>query len=326
MASKKLNNIFIKDAFSVAGPVERKGSIKNYDLEMDDYYYKEKTFEQAEIKMQRVVIDNVLQKNHLLNKDIDVLVSGDLSNQISVSCYAASHYKIPFFGVYSACASFVESLIVASELIENKRNAYAICVTSSHNLNAEKQFRYPIEYGAPKPLTTTFTATGAVATCLSKEKTNVKVESYTIGEVIDKGIKDASFMGAVMAPAAAHVLVKHLEEMKRNVDYYDLVLSGDLGCVGASILKEYLKRAYNIKMKKYLDSGCELYLKSQEETFSGASGPVALPLYLFNKILKEKKYSKILIIGTGSLHNPTIVNQKMSIPAVAHAISLEVTK
>ena len=175
MASKKLNNIFIKDAFSVAGPVERKGSIKNYDLEMDDYYYKEKTFEQAEIKMQRVVIDNVLQKNHLLNKDIDVLVSGDLSNQISVSCYAASHYKIPFFGVYSACASFVESLIVASELIENNRNAYAICVTSSHNLNAEKQFRYPIEYGAPKPLTTTFTATGAVATCLSKEKTNVKV-------------------------------------------------------------------------------------------------------------------------------------------------------
>ncbi len=326
MASKKLNNIFIKDAFSVAGPVERKGSIKNYDLEMDDYYYKEKTFEQAEIKMQRVVIDNVLQKNHLLNKDIDVLVSGDLSNQISVSCYAASHYKIPFFGVYSACASFVESLIVASELIENKRNAYAICVTSSHNLNAEKQFRYPIEYGAPKPLTTTFTATGAVATCLSKEKTNVKVESYTMGEVIDKGIKDASFMGAVMAPAAAHVLVKHLEEMKRNVDYYDLILSGDLGCVGASILKEYLKRAYNIKMKKYLDSGCELYLKSQEETFSGASGPVALPLYLFNKILKEKKYSKILIIGTGSLHNPTIVNQKMSIPAVAHAISLEVTK
>lgn len=326
MASKKLNNIFIKDAFSVAGPVERKGSIKNYDLEMDDYYYKEKTFEQAEIKMQRVVIDNVLQKNHLLNKDIDVLVSGDLSNQISVSCYAASHYKIPFFGVYSACASFVESLIVASELIENKRNAYAICVTSSHNLNAEKQFRYPIEYGAPKPLTTTFTATGAVATCLTKEKTNVKVESYTMGEVIDKGIKDASFMGAVMAPAAAHVLVKHLEEMKRNVDYYDLILSGDLGCVGASILKEYLKRAYNIKMKKYLDSGCELYLKSQEETFSGASGPVALPLYLFNKILKEKKYSKILIIGTGSLHNPTIVNQKMSIPAVAHAISLEVTK
>ena len=326
MASKKLNNIFIKDAFSVVGPVERKGSIKNYDLVMDDYYYKEKTFEQAEIKMQRVVIDNILQKNHLLNKDIDILVSGDLSNQISVSCYAASHYKIPFFGVYSACASFVESLIVASELIENKRNAYAICVTSSHNLNAEKQFRYPIEYGACKPLTTTFTATGAVATCLSKEKTNVKVESYTIGEVIDKGIKDASFMGAVMAPAAAHVLVKHLEEMKRSIDYYDLVLSGDLGCVGASILKEYLKRTYNIKMKKYLDSGCELYLKSQEETFSGASGPVALPLYLFNKILKEKKYSKILIIGTGSLHNPTIVNQKMSIPAVAHAVSLEVTK
>lgn len=326
MASKKINNVYIKDAFSIAGPVEQNGLIKNYDLHMDDYYYKEKTFEQAEIKMQRVVIDNILQKNHLLNSMVDVLVSGDLSNQISVSCYAASHYNIPFFGVYSACASFVESLIVASTLIESDKKGNAICVTSSHNLNAEKQFRYPIEYGSQKPRTTTFTATGAVATYITKEKSNIKIESYTIGEVVDKGIKDASFMGAVMAPATASVLVKHLEEMKRNVDYYDLILTGDLGCVGASILKEYLKRAYNMKMKKYLDSGCELYLKSQEETFSGASGPVALPLYLFNKILKEKKYSKILIIGTGSLHNPTIVNQKMSIPAVAHAVSLEVTK
>ena len=117
MASKKLNNIYIKDAFSIAGPVEKKGSIKNYDLVMDDYYYGEKTFEQAEIKMQREVIDNLLLKNKLMNSEIDVLVGGDLSNQISVSCYAASNYNIPFFGVYSACASFIEGLITASELI-----------------------------------------------------------------------------------------------------------------------------------------------------------------------------------------------------------------
>lgn len=326
MASKKLNNIYIKDAFSVAGPVEKNGSVKDYDLVMDDYYYKEKTFEQAEIKMQRVVIDNILRKSKLLISEIDILVSGDLSNQISVSCYAASNYNVPFFGVYSACASFIESLIVASELIESKKKANAICVTSSHNLHAEKQFRFPIEYGAPKPATTTFTATGAVATLLTKTPSRIKLESYTIGTVKDLGCKDATHMGAVMTPAAASVIMNHLTEMNRSIDYYDLILTGDLGCIGSKILKEYLKRAYGIKMRRHTDAGCELYLKSQEETYAGASGPVALPLYLYNKILKEKKDMKILLVGTGSLHNPFFVNQKLSIPAIAHAVSLEVSK
>ena len=324
MDSKKLNSVYIKDAFSIAGPVEKEGSIKDYDLVMDDYYYRAKTFEQAEIRMQRVVIDNLLRKNHLLHSDIDLLVSGDLSNQISVSCYAASNYNIPFLGVYSACASFVEGLILASELIETRRKANAVCVTSSHNLAAEKQFRFPIEYGAPKPKTTTFTATGSVAVLLTKDKTDLRLESYTIGSVIDMGMMDASHMGAVMAPAAAKVITNHLQELNRSIDYYDMILTGDLGCIGSKILKEYMKRSYGIKMSNHIDAGCELYLKSQEETFAGASGPVALPLYLFNKILKQKKPKKILLIGTGSLHNPFLVNQKLSIPAIAHAISLEV--
>jgi len=324
MASKKIDNVFLRDAFSIAGPVEKRGSIQTYDLTMDDYYYKMPTFEQAEIKMQRVVIENILQKNHLLYRDIDLMVGGDLSNQISVSSYAASKYHIPFLGVYSACASFVESLIVASMMMENKKTSNMLCFTSSHNLAAEKQFRFPIEYGAPKPNTTTFTATGAVSVLMTKEASRVKVESYTIGSIVDMGVTDATHMGAVMAPAAANVLVSHLEEMNRSVSYYDLILTGDLGCIGAKILDEYLKRNHGIRMKNYMDAGCELYLKSQEETYAGASGPVALPLYLFNKILKQKKYKKILIIGTGSLHNLFFVNQKLSIPAIAHAVSLEV--
>lgn len=325
MTSKKLNNIYLKDSFSLAGPVESRGAIKDYDLVMNDYYYNTKTFEQAEIKMQKVVIDNLLNKTKLLNSDIDFLIGGDLSNQVSVSGYAASSYNIPFLGVYSACASFVEGMIVASELLEGKRKGQAIVVTSSHNLHAEKIFRFPIEYGAPKPKTTTFTATGAVATMLTKEPSNVKVESYTIGKVVDMGISDVTGMGAVMAPAAAKVIMDHLLDNNRSIDYYDLVLTGDLGCIGGKILKEYLKRAYDIKIKNHLDSGCELYLKSQD-TYSGASGPVALPLYLFNRVIKQGKYKKILIVGTGSLHNTFFVNQKLTIPAVAHAISLEVTK
>ena len=324
MASKKFNNVYIKNSFSLAGPVEKQGSIKDYDLVMDDYYFQAKTFEQAEIKMQKTVIDNLLNRSKLINSEVDLLVSGDLSNQISVSSYAASNYSIPFFGVYSACASFVQSLITGADFLDNKKKGNVICVTSSHNLHAEKQFRFPIEYGAPKPTTTTFTATGAVACLLTKEQTNIKIESYTIGKVIDMGCKDASHMGAVMAPAAANVIMSHLTELERDINYYDLILTGDLGCIGSKILSEFLKRAYGLKMKQHLDAGCELYLKSQEETYAGASGPVALPLYLFNKVLKQKKKQKILIVGTGSLHNPFFVNQKLSIPAVAHAVSLEV--
>lgn len=324
MASKKFNNVYIKNSFSLAGPVEKQGSIKDYDLVMDDYYFQAKTFEQAEIKMQKTVIDNLLNRSKLINSEVDLLVSGDLSNQISVSSYAASNYSIPFFGVYSACASFVQSLITGADFLDNKRKGNVICVTSSHNLHAEKQFRFPIEYGAPKPTTTTFTATGAIACLLTKEQTNIKIESYTIGKVIDMGCKDASHMGAVMAPAAANVIMSHLTELERDINYYDLILTGDLGCIGSKILSEFLKRAYGLKMKQHLDAGCELYLKSQEETYAGASGPVALPLYLFNKVLKQKKKQKILIVGTGSLHNPFFVNQKLSIPAVAHAVSLEV--
>ena len=324
MASKKFNNIYIKNSFSIAGPVEKQGSIKDYDLVMDDYYFNEKTFEQAEIKMQKTAIDNLLNQSKLINSEIDLLVAGDLSNQISVSCYAASHFSIPFFGVYSACASFTQSLIAGAEFLDNKRKGNVICVTSSHNLYAEKQFRFPVEYGAPKPSTTTFTATGAVACLLTKEETKIKLESYTIGKAIDMGCKDASHMGAVMAPAAANVIMNHLTELNRDINYYDLILTGDLGRIGGKILNEFLKRAYGVKMKQHLDAGCELYLKSQEETYAGASGPVALPLYLFNKILKQKKHQKILLVGTGSLHNPFFVNQKLTIPAVAHAVSLEV--
>ena len=326
MASKKINNVYIQSFFSIAGPVEAKGSIKDYHLVMDDYYYKCKTFERSEIKMQRVVIDNLLYKNNLLHSDIDCLISGDLSNQIAVSSYAASQYNIPFLGVYSACASFVESIILGSNILDSRKNGNIVCVTSSHNLNAEKQFRYPIEYGAHRRDTTTFTSTGSVASLLTNRPSDLKIESYTIGTVTDMGQKDASHMGAVMAPAAAKVLVEYLADLKRDIDYYDIILTGDLGSIGSKILKAFLQKNFGIKLKKHIDAGCELYLKNQEETYSGASGPVALPLYLFHKVLKKKNYKKILIIGTGSLHNPFFVNQKLSIPVIAHAVSLEVLK
>ena len=262
MASKRFKNIYLNDFITLVGPLEKESHLKKYNLIMDDYYYGEKTFEQAEIKMQKSVIDQLLKQNSLKNADISLLVGGDLTNQIAITSYSAKNYNFPFLGLYSACATFVESLIVAATFVESGCKK-VIGVTSSHNLTAEKQFRYPIEYGAPRPHTATFTTTGAISTLISKKESKIKIESATIGTPIDMGISDANNMGAVMAPAAASTLMLHLTELKRDINYYDLILTGDLGCVGAKILEDYLLTNYNIKMKKYLDAGCELFLSSQ---------------------------------------------------------------
>lgn len=322
MASIKYNNVYIKDAFSVAGPLESEGKIRKYDLMIDDYYYKEKSFIDAEIKMQRVVIDNLLYRNKLAKK-IDLLIGGDLSNQIAITNYSAMHFDMSFLGVYSACASFAEGLIVAGSFVESKEIKNTIVITSSHNLNAERQFRFPIEYGAPRASTTTFTATGAVGAIVTNEKSKIKLESATVGKVVNFDQYDATHMGAVMAPSAIQVLLSHLNDLKRTVDYYDVILTGDLGSIGSEIFLECLKVNHGIKLKNYMDAGCEIFLSSQE-IYSGASGPVTLPLVLFNKILKNNKYKKILIIATGSLHSKDTTNQKKVIPSIAHAVSLEV--
>lgn len=323
MTSKKFNNVYLKDKFSIVGPLEQNSLLKNYNLAMDDYYYGEKTFEQAEIKMQKVVLDNLLTNNKLTESKVDVLIGGDLVNQISISSYNASKYRIPYLGVYSACATFIEELIIGSSLISGKLAKNIITITSSHNLNAERQFRYPVEYGAIKKHTSTFTATAAIASLITSEPTNIKIESATIGKVVDMGIKDVNNMGAVMAPAAADVLNTHLIEMKRNINYYDLILTGDLGKIGKDLFLELLNKVYNLPLKKYLDAGCEIYT-AKEETYAGASGPVALPLVLFDRVLNCKKYKKILLIATGSLQSVQLANQKLGIPGIAHALSLEV--
>lgn len=323
MASIKFNNIYLKDWLTIAGPLESNSKLKKIDYKMNDYYYGESTFEKTEAKMQSMVIENLLIKNKLIRKDIDLLVGGDLLNQITATSYASVNSPISLIGVYSACATFPEILIVGSMFLQDKKMKNILGVTSSHNLSAERQFRYPVEYGSPKPHTSTFTTTAAISTLLTKEVGKIKIESATIGKVTDLGVTDCNNLGAAMVPAAAKTLSEHLSDLKRDINYYDIILTGDLGLVGSDILKEYCNINYNLNLKKHLDAGSELYLKNQE-TYSGGSGPTCLPLVLFNKILVSSKYKKILIIGTGALHSPTFLNQKSSIPAIAHAVSLEV--
>lgn len=323
MASLKFDNVYLNDWLTLTGPIESDSKLKKIEFKMDDYYYGEKTFEQAQIKMQKTVINNILLKNNLKTNDIDLIVGGDLLDQISATDYACIDFPISLLGIYGACSTFPESLIIGSTFLQDKNIKRILGITSSHNLASERQFRYPIEYGISKPHTSTFTTTAAISTILSKEPSKIKIESATIGSIVEFGIKDANNMGAVMAPAAAKTLNEHLNNLKRDINYYDLILTGDLGCVGMEIFKEFCLQNYNIKLKKYMDAGCELYLKSQE-TYSGGSGPTCLPLILFNKIFTNNRYKKILIIGTGALHSKTLVNQKLAIPAIAHAVSLEV--
>ncbi len=328
----KYDNVFVNETATVAGPLEAKGPIgKSFDKTYDDYYFGLKSLESAEVKLFRESLDILLRKCNMINDSIDLLIAGDLSNQIAVSCYGGSPYKIPFLGVYSACATTMESIIIGSSLIESKKINNCICTTSSHNLVSEKQFRNPIEYGAPKPLTATFTATGGASVLLSNKKSNIKVEAATIGKMIDIGYNDANNMGAAMAPAAADTIFWHLKNLNKTVDDYDLILTGDLGKFGKDILREYISKQYKIKLdKNYDDCGTILYdLNKQKDITAGGSGPVCSALvnygHIFN-LMKDKKLKKVLLVTTGALFNPTFLYQKENILGIAHAVSFEVVK
>ena len=245
----KYKNVYIKDTLTIAGIYESNGPLNKYfDYHYKkDFYFGEKSFEKAEIKLLKDGINYLLKKTKTKEENIDLILSGDLQNQIVSSNYAIRNYKIPFLGLYNACSTIAEAIIIASTMIDAKKINNCIVATSSHNMAAEKQYRNPTEYGTPKPLTSTFTTTGSAQALLTNEKTNIKVESTTIGKIIDKGIKDVNHMGAVMAPAAADTIYNHLKNLNRNPDYYDLILTGDLGKYGKEILINYLKYLHNIQ-------------------------------------------------------------------------------
>lgn len=320
----KFNNSYIKNSYTLLGRNEHNIKIKT-DRVIKDYYFNEKSVEQGEAVLQIKSTEGLLKKEKIVEKNINLLIGGDLQNQIFASSFSARKFDIPFLGIYSACASFVEGLLIGSTFLETTNANNIIISTSAHNLASEKQFRFPIEYGALRKKVNTFTATGSVSALITKNKTNIKIESATIGKVIDLGYTDANNFGACMAPGAAKCIYEHLNEMNRTIDYYDLVLTGDLGVYGVEILKDYLKEEYKIEAKNIKDAGVMLFKEKSGKEIAGGSGPVCLPLILFSKILKEN-YKKILLVGTGSLHSKVSCNLSESIPSVAHIVSLEVIK
>ena len=285
------------------------------------------TWEQAEVKMNTENIYLILNKSNNSKKDVDIFISGDLLNQIVASSYAASTLNIPYMGIYSACATSTEGIIIASNMIEGGLINNSVVNVSSHNNASEKQFRYPVEYGGPKPVTQTFTVTGSASALISNKKSNIKVESATLGKCIDSGVKNVFDMGSVMAIAAADTIDKHLKDTKREIGYYDLILTGDLGMYGKNLLKDVLKDEYGYDTKNVDDSACMIYDINKQSVYAGGSGPACIALVTYSYILnlmRQGKLNRVLMVATGALMNPTMVNQKLSIPSIAHAVSLEV--
>lgn len=323
---KMKNNVYLLAGYSMVGPLEGKGPLKEYfDYVIQDDTLKEKTFEKSERKLLKNIITGAIDKAGLKTSDIDFLFGGDLLNQIVSSSYTARDLSIPFIGVYSACATMAESLALASIFIDNKLANNVVAGTCTHFSSAERQYRFPLELGNQRPPTAQWTITGGGASVVSNTPSNIKVNSVTFGKVIDYGVNDINNMGAAMAGSAADTILEHLKNNNKTIDDYDFIATGDLGKLGSEILIDLMEHE-GVKMKQnYSDCGCMIYDKT-ERVFMGGSGAgcsaSVLNSYIIYK-LSRGEYKKVLLISTGALMSTTTAQQGDTIPGVAHAVELE---
>ena len=317
----------ILDCACIVGPKESEGPLAKYfDQCLDDELWGEKTWEKAESKIIKETVNMAISKSGIPSSEIEFCFAGDLLNQCISSSFGLRELNIPFFGIFGACSTFVEGLSLASIFVENGIN-YAICASSSHFCSSEKQFRFPLELGNQRPPTSQWTVTGAGSSVIAKSGQGPFITHITPGKIVDMGIKDANNMGAAMAPAAYDTLITHLKDTGRSPNYYDAILTGDLGHIGSSILKDLCKDiGYNIN-SVYNDCGVLIFDKDKQDTHSGGSGcgccASVFSGYLF-KQLKDKNLKRLLLIATGALMNSTSSQQGESIPGIAHAISIEI--
>ncbi len=309
------------------GPREGKSPIvEDFDQVFPDLHAGQVSFEKAEQKMQEVTVKEAVAKAGLKLEDIDLLFAGDLLNQITPSGFTARNLQIPFFGLFSACATITEALALASLCVGAGVADRVVALASSHTCTAERQFRYPNEYGSQKPPYSQSTATAAGAAVLAAAPAPVRISAVTVGKVADEYIADPFQMGAAMAPAFADTVQTHLQEMNVEGDYYDLILSGDLGEVGLSIAQELLNLSGIVMEEgKLADCGLLLY-QDNKAVFSGGSGcgcaaSVGLG-HIYHRIAKGE-LQRVLLCATGALMSPLSVQQKESIPAISHAVALE---
>ena len=311
---------------SVAGTKESEGVIGRYaETVLSDDMFGESTYEKAECKMLSHVIDGAIKNANLRRADVDMIVSGDLLNQIISASFAARDFSVPFLGVYGACSTMAESLAVAATLVDGGYCRRAVAATGSHFASAERQYRYPLELGTTRPPQSQWTVTGAGASLVAAEGDGVQITSATLGKVVDFGVTDVNNMGAAMAPAAADTILTYFRGTRKEPEEFDLIVTGDLGALGSRLLKDLTWEKGLDLSQNHVDCG-EIVYNVVEDEFQGGSGAgcsaLVLNSYLHAKMMAGS-LKKILFVATGALLSTTSAGQGESIPCIAHAITLE---
>lgn len=329
---KKGNTLFfetkprIRSYAAICGSKEKEGVIGSYaDITLSDDMYGESTYEKAECKMLSNAVRLAVEKAALTDADIDVLLSGDLLNQIISASFAARAFQFPFLGLYSACSTMSEGMLLAAALVDGGFAKNCVAATGSHFASAERQYRYPLELGCTRPPQAQWTVTGAGGCVVSADRGDIRIVNATLGRVRDWGVTDVNNMGAAMAPAAADTLMRHFKDTDTLPEDYDIIITGDLGALGSRILKDLMwEKGYTIS-ENHVDCG-EIIYKVIEDEFQGGSGAgcsaVVMNSYVFTK-MSAGLYKKVLFAATGALLSTVSSGQGESIPCISHAVQLE---
>ncbi|MDE7329802.1 MAG: stage V sporulation protein AD [Clostridia bacterium] len=330
----KSNTVFFKNQpkitsfAAVCGSKEKEGVLGSFaDVTLNDDMYGEDTFEKAECKMLSNAISLAIEKGGYTQGDIDVLLSGDLLNQIISASFAARDFNFPFLGVYSACSTMSESILLGAMMVNAGYVKRVTAATGSHFASAERQYRYPLELGCTRPPQAQWTVTGAGGCVISSaEDKGVKIVNGTMGRVCDYGVADVNNMGAAMAPAAADTIIQHFKDTGTQPEDYDLILTGDLGALGSRIVKDLTwEKGFDIS-SNHVDCG-EIVYKVIEKEFQGGSGAGCSATVLNSYILTKMNaglYKRVLFAATGALLSTVSSGQGESIPCISHAVQLEV--
>lgn len=312
---------------AVVGEKEGEGPLGNgFDMIVPDEVGENMTWENAESDLQKRSLAVLLNKTGLKSSDIDVIYAGDLLNQCSGSGFGLRDYGIPFSGVYGACSTSVLAMINAAVAVNSGDMRRAIAATSSHFCSAEKQFRFPLEYGGQRTPTSQWTVTGAAGALVEakSDKAYPKIEKAIIGKIVDKGVTDANNMGAAMAPAAAWTISQFLKDTSTMPSDYDLILTGDLGKVGSDLLYELMQTEYGMDIRDvHNDTGLLMYYLDSQDVHAGGSGCACCGTVLCSKILNELKrgeLNRVLVVATGALLSTVSPFQGESIPGIAHGV------
>lgn len=312
---------------SIVGPMEGEGPFgPEFDWILEDYLFGESSWEKSENKILRETTKLAIQKAGLSNQEIEVFLAGDLLNQIVSSNFAARELKIPYLGLYGACSTMAEALILGGMLIDGGFYQRVALAAISHHYTAERQFRFPIELGVQRPPSAQWTVTGAGASVVAKSGEGPRITMVTVGTVVDMKQSDVNDMGGAMAGAAASTLITHFADTGRAPDYYDLIVTGDLGKIGTSLVRELCSTSGWDLGERHVDCGLLIYDPAQD-VHAGGSGCGCSAAMLCGPLLNRMaggKLKKILFVGTGALMSPTTSLQGETIPGIAHAVAIEV--